>query len=136
MSLKIRVSGNKAVLSGLDDYGKRIQAGVQKEMKEWALKTEREAKSDAKPEFANTINADTDNNGLVWTVGTNELIAAYHEFGTGTFVKVHPDQRNYAWTFYVNGQGTLRPSPFLFANARKNFEIMVKNIKELLEKKV
>jgi len=136
MALKIVIRGNNAVLKGLDDYEKRIQARVQEEIRDWALKTESEAKTT--PNLADTIKnsvtANVENNGLTWTVGSDLLIAAYSEFGTGAYVEIPPGLEAYARTFYVNGLGTLPANSFLFANARRNFEDTVNNIKKILAK--
>lgn len=41
-------------------------------------------------------------------------MAAYFEFGTGTFVEVADEWKGLAWEFYVNGKGSLQPHPFLY----------------------
>lgn len=134
MALKIVLNRNKAVIKGLDEYGKRVQAKVQEEIKDWALKTESDAKSSSTGDISSTITADVENEGLTWTVGTNLFYAPYVEFGTGAFVDIPPGLESYAMTFYVNGKGTLPANSFLFVNARRNFEETVANIKKILEK--
>jgi len=139
MALKIVIRGNNAVLKGLDDYEKRIQARIQEEIRDWALKTESEAKTDVPVDTSalkNSITADVANNGLTWTVGTNILYAPYVEFGTGALVNIPAGLENYASQFKGAGirQVNLPARSYLFANARRNFEETVNNIKKILAK--
>lgn len=54
-------------------------------------------------------------NGYGTRVTQNFLpLGAYFEFGTGSFVRVDPEWKDMAWSFYKNGKGTLRPHPYLY----------------------
>ena len=54
-------------------------------------------------------------NDYNWKIQVNALpMAAYIEFGSGTYVEVAPEWRNMAWEFYVNGKGTMKPKPYLW----------------------
>lgn len=64
-----------------------------------------------------------------------DKIAPYIEFGTGGQVfqtsvfDFTPEMRQYAKTFYVNGEGRTSAHPFLFPAAFDNYKQMVKNVK-------
>ena len=71
---------------------------------------------------------------LTWQIVADKFYAPYVEFGTGGFVKVFPGVEKYAMTFYKNGQGHMRPHPFIFPAFFENREKLIKDIKEELEK--
>jgi len=63
--------------------------------------------------------------------------AAYVEFGTGRFAalyvpSIEPEWQAYARTFYINGQGRLPASPYLYPAFEKNRIQLIKNLKRLL----
>lgn len=65
--------------------------------------------------IAQSINAQPKNDGLTWTIAVNQVpMGAYLEFGTGTFVDIPAGWEKIAWQFYINGQGTLKPRPYLY----------------------
>ena len=63
-------------------------------------------------------------------------LAAYIEFGTGlsavSILAPYPQEvRDTAMAFYVNGQGTLIGSPYLFNNWLRNLETFKENMNKL-----
>lgn len=63
--------------------------------------------------------------------------AAYVEFGTGRFAalyvpSIEPEWQEYARSFYINGQGRMRPTPFLYPAFEKNKIELIKRLKNLL----
>jgi len=63
--------------------------------------------------------------------------AAYVEFGTGRFAalyvpSIEPEWQAYARTFYINGQGRLPASPYLYPAFEKNKIELIKRLKTLL----
>lgn len=140
MSLKLLVKGNQVVIKGLEKYGEQVLADVTDELITWALKTSTEAKRDVPVDTSALKNSiDFDGDGLNWTVsagGGSVDYAPYVEFGTGALVNVPTGLENYAIQFKGKGikQVNLPARTYLFANARKNFEEAVKNIKNILAK--
>lgn len=74
-----------------------------------------------------------------YKIGFSIYYAAYEEFGTGGFVSVPQGYENYAMTFFVSGNGTNRPHPYLFpaflARRDKIVNELEKKINELLKSK-
>lgn len=63
--------------------------------------------------------------------------AAYIEFGTGNFAASYLSGmpqwvQDYAWQFFVNGKGWLPESPFLIPAFLKNWDILIQDIKDVL----
>ena len=78
--------------------------------------------------------------GEVGVIGDAESkegkLAAYIEFGTGlsavSILAPYPQEvRDTAMAFYVNGQGTLIGSPYLFNNWLRNLETFKDNMNKL-----
>lgn len=75
-----------------------------------------------------------DDKNLTAKVGATEFYAPYVEFGTGQYVEVDSEFKDLAMEFYVNGQGKMRPRPFLipaFYSERNKF---IQNIKNIVRK--
>ena len=67
---------------------------------------------------------------------SEEKLAAYIEFGTGlsavSILAPYPKEvRDTAMAFYVNGEGTLIGSPYLFNNWLRNLETFKENMNKL-----
>lgn len=70
---------------------------------------------DQNGEIRQSINAKSEENGYKSVISVNKVpMAAYIEFGTGTYVKVADEWKDIAWQFYVNGMGQLHPHPYLY----------------------
>lgn len=146
MAVQVKVSGVDILLKDLDQYSKDVQQGVLKEIRDWSVRTEADAKRDVPVDtgaLKSTIRSVVSQNGLTWIVkagGINNVdYAPYIEFGTGVGVSQSFLQEyglvKYASDFKGN-QPPFYPIPansFLFKNARIEFEKTLANIKKLLQ---
>jgi hypothetical protein len=82
-----------------------------------------------------------ENGGYVVTVGSDLLIAPYHEFGTGTNVfkivngagsAFTGDDRTYAQEFYVNGEGYRFARPYLLPAYYRHRREIAQEIERLI----
>lgn len=146
MSIKLKISGINAVLSGLDRFSEDVQKLVQLEVKDWSDRTAAKAKSDVPVDtgaLKGSIRAVGGNNGLTWSVrvgGINGVdYAPYIMWGTGSYVDEAFLQQygivTYAAQFKGAGikQVNLPMRDFLYRNARTEFEKTFQNIKRLLQ---
>lgn len=104
-------------INGIDQLSKRLKDMDQKvkdtlamELRESALKIQKEAKRNAPVNMGtlrNSIYIDSDyqKNKLTYSVGASASYAPYIEFGTGGSVKVDPKYSSYAATFKGKGSG-------------------------------
>jgi hypothetical protein len=146
MGVQVKVSGINILLQDLDQYSEKIQAGIYKEVRDWAERTESDAQRDVPVKTSalkGTIRSVVSNNGLTWIVkagGINGVnYAPFVEFGTGTSV----DQaflQEYGLVQYAKQfkgkQDPFVPLPsrsYLYKNARLEFEKTLANIKKLLQ---
>lgn len=145
MSIKVKVSGINALISGLDQYSEQIQLKIQDEVKDWANRVEADAKRDTPVDtgaLKNSIRAVLGANGLTWIVkvgGINGVnYAPYVVFGTGTGVDEAFLQEfglvKYASDFKGNGERLviLPMRDFLYRNARTEFQKTFQNIKKII----
>lgn len=133
--MKLNIKGNTAVIKGLETYKRRVESKVKTHFKDWATDTEQMAKARAPTQtgaLKNSIHADTENNGWVWTVGTPVNYAPYVEFGTGVLVDVPQGLEDYAIQFKGKGikQVNLPARPYLFNSARENFNKLIEKLKK------
>ena len=146
MAVQVKVSGINILLKDLDQYSLDIQAGIYKEVRDWAERTEADAKRDVAYHtgaLQSTIRSVVSNNGLTWIVKAGGIrgvnYAPYIEFGTGTGVDQSFLQEyglvKYASDF-IGNQEPNKPLPersFLYKNARLEFQKTLANIKKLLQ---
>lgn len=66
----------------------------------------------------------------------SDPMAAYIEFGTGRYFPQYPGKeaewQELAWQYYVNGDGWMRPAPYLYPSVMSNLVSMKSNIKQVL----
>jgi hypothetical protein len=146
MAVQVKVSGINILLQDLDKYSKEIQQGIYKEVRDWAERTEADAKRDVAFDtgaLQSTIRSVVSNNGLTWIVKAGGIkgvnYAPYIEFGTGAGVDQAFLQEfglvKYASDF-IGNQEPNKPLPersFLYRNARLEFEKSLANIKKLIQ---
>jgi len=146
MAVQVKVSGIDILLKDLDQYSKDIQAGIYKEVRDWAERTENAARNKVPVDtgaLKGTIRSVVSQNGLTWIVkagGINGVnYAPYIEFGTGAGVDDTFLQEfglvEYARQF-KGKQDPFFPLPsrsYLYKNARLEFEKTLANIKKLLQ---
>jgi hypothetical protein len=146
MAVQVKVSGINIILKDLDQYSEKVQAGIYKEVRDWAERTEADAKRDVAYDtgaLQSTIRSVVSNNGLTWIVKAGGIkgvnYAPYIEFGTGTGVDQSFLQEyglvKYASDF-IGNQEPNKPLPersFLYKNARLEFQKTLANIKKLLQ---
>jgi hypothetical protein len=146
MAVQVKVSGVNILLQDLDKYSKEVQAGVYKEVRGWAERTEADAKRDVAFDtgaLQRSIRSVVSQNGLTWIVkagGINNVdYAPYIEFGTGVGVDQSFLQQYGLVEYASQFRGTQPPfSPlparsFLYKNARIEFDKTLANIKKLLQ---
>lgn len=147
MSIKVKVSGVNALISGLDKFEDEIQLAVQEEIKDWALRTESDAIRDTPVktgDLRGSIRSVLGANGLTWIVkvgGINGVnYAPYVVFGTGGFVDKNFLQEyglvQYASQFKGKGvrEVNLPMRDFLYRNARLEFDKSLQEIKKIIAK--
>ena len=145
MAVKLSISGINAVLSGLDDFGEDVQKLVMAEVRDWAERTESDAKRDTPVDtgaLKGSIRSVLGANGLAWIVkvgGTGNVdYAPYVVFGTGSYVDESFLQQYglvaYAAQFKGKGerQVNLPMRDFLYRNAGAELTKTVANIKKLI----
>ncbi len=137
MSSKITSSVKTDLQKFKEDKLRAIKLQVMKVIKD----TEIQAIQDA-PNFIKIDGVIKDGGfaGEVGVMGDAESkggkIAAYIEFGTGlsavSILAPYPQEvKDTAMAFYVNGQGTLIGSPYLFNNWLRNLETFKENMNKL-----
>jgi hypothetical protein len=146
MAVQVKVSGINILLQDLDRYSEKIQAGIYKEVKDWAERTEADAQRDVPVDtgaLKSSIRTSSENNGLTWSVlagGINKVnYAPFIEFGTGARVD-NAFLQEFGLTQYASqfkgNQDPFYPLPsrsYLYKNARLEFEKTLANIKKLLQ---
>lgn len=136
------VKGLAEVTARLTKMGSDIQQFVKDETEAVGRDIETDAKINASsiqgapPELKQRISSQSFANGYGARVTQNFLpMGAYIEFGTGAFVRVDPEWKDMAWTFYKNGKGTLRPHPYLYPafvlNREKYLAILRKKLDQV-----
>jgi len=80
-----------------------------------------------------SIKAEYKNNGLQGEISATEKYAPYVEFGTGQFVKVPKGFEEMAMSFYVNGNGKMKPKPFLIPSWASEVPIFKKKLSKIIE---
>jgi hypothetical protein len=120
--------------------GKDVEDFVKAETVAIGFDITRDAKTNAKGimnapvELGNLISNEKIDNGYGTRITQNFLpMGAYMEFGTGAFVEVADEWRDMAWTFYKNGKGMLRATPYLYPAFTKNREKYLATLKKKLE---
>ena len=137
MSSKITSSVKTDLQKFKEDKLRAIKLQVMKVIKD----TEIQAIQDS-PNFIKIDGVIKDNgfSGEVGVMGDAESkegkLAAYIEFGTGlsavSILAPYPQEvKDTAMAFYVNGQGTLIGSPYLFNNWLRNLETFKENMNKL-----
>lgn len=74
-----------------------------------------------------------EDDSFIVTIQFTAEYAAYVEFGTGDYVDVPSGLEEYAMTFYVNGEGTTRPQPFLFPAYFKKLPTILTDIENAIK---
>lgn len=145
MSISLKISGVNAVLSDLDQYSEDVQKLVMAEVRDWAERTEADAKRDVPVDtgaLKGSIRSVLGANGLTWIVkvgGINGVnYAPFVIWGTGTEVDLPNIQAmglvEYARQFMGASQDRVHipANDFFFKNARIELTKTVANIKKLI----
>lgn len=137
MKPKLKITGDKELLKKIRAFGEeaetRIEGITQIAAQEIALKAIQNVPVNY-GKIKQSISSQKESK-LLYTVNVNELpIGAYVEFGTGAKVQVPDEWKDLAWQFYVNGQGYLPPTPFLYPAWKAGGKQYEKDLKDLLER--
>ena len=130
-----------SVIADLEKFKEEKLRAIRLEVMKVIKDTEIQATYDA-PNFVKIdgVISDGGYSGEVGVMGSSESkeskMAAYIEFGTGLSAREilapYPQEvKDTAMAFYVNGQGTLIGSPYLFNNFLKNYETFKSNLIKL-----
>lgn len=130
-----------SVIADLEKFKEEKLRVIRLEVMKVIKDTEIQATYDA-PNFVKIdgVISDGGYSGEVGVMGSSESkeskMAAYIEFGTGLsavqILAPYPQEvKDTAMAFYVNGQGTLTGSPYLFNNFLKNYETFKSNLIKL-----
>lgn len=112
--MRLKINGIHAVTTALKRKGEAIEQQISSEVMKQTANIELEATSN-KPKGVMITSDISRLTGLVYAgFPGNDNIAAYYEFGTGAKVKIPQGLEEYAMQFYVNGEGRLPASPYLF----------------------
>lgn len=136
----LKLNGNKAILQKMDKYSDKVREMVSDEIEAATYSTHAKAVSALQSgttdngTLVQLTNAQFDRPQMTGKVEAGSKYAAYVEFGTGGFVDVPEGVEDYAMTFYVNGKGTMRPSPFLFPAFFAETKKMLEQIRKELVK--
>ena len=116
--MKLEFEGNQSFIRKLKSMPSDIQEEVEEEIVVFIDSVYDKAMLAAPTDLAGGVgirgSGYKDVRGLEGEVGFTNKYAAYQEFGTGSKVKIPIGLEKYAMTFFVNGEGRLPASPFLF----------------------
>ena len=137
MATNVKVEGAQELIKKLKKYGTDAEKKVESITKNIAEEIATDAASNAPVNYgklAQSINASKEYK-MLYNVNVNAVpIGAYVEFGTGAKVDVPDEWKDLAWQFYVNGQGYLPPTPYLYPAFRKGRDQYEKDLQDLLNK--
>ena len=137
MATNVKVEGAQELIKKLKKYGTDAEKKVESITKNIAEEIATDAADNAPANFgklAQSINASKEYK-MLYNVNVNAVpIGAYVEFGTGAKVDVPDEWKDLAWQFYVNGQGYLPPTPYLYPAFRKGRDQYEKDLQDLLNK--
>lgn len=123
----MKLIGLNKVLKELEQFGETAKKGIARATLDAATTIEEGAIRRVPVDngkIAQSINKTADT-PYHYTINVNASYGAYVEFGTGAMVQVPDEWRDLAWQFYVNGQGMLKPQPYLYPAyqaGRKEYE--------------
>lgn len=137
MAINVRVKGAQELIKKLKNYGKDVEDKIESITAITAQEIATDAASNAPANYGKlrqSINANKEYK-MLYNVNVNAVpIGAYVEFGTGAKVDVPEEWKDLAWQFYVNGQGYLPPTPYLYPAFRKGRVQYEKDLQDLLDK--
>ena len=137
MATNIRVEGAQELIKKLRKYGKDAEDKIESITAITAQEIATYAASNAPVNYGKlrqSINANKEYK-MLYNVNVNAVpIGAYVEFGTGAKVDVPDEWKDLACQFYVNGQGYLPPTPYLYPAFRKGRDQYEKDLQDLLDK--
>ena len=137
MAINVKVEGAQDLIKKLKKYGTDAENKVESITKNIAEEIATDAADNAPANYGKlrqSINANKEYK-MLYNVNVNAVpIGAYVEFGTGAKVDVPDEWKDLAWQFYVNGQGYLPPTPYLYPAFRKGRDQYEKDLQDLLDK--
>lgn len=132
----MKIHGLKEVLNALTIDEKAIGDALQ-EGGEIILQQAKDNVHDDTGNLRSSVNmiVSKDSDGWIVSVGTNNPVGAYREFGTGgNTVVSDPYTPQYAMEWYVDGSGRSMPHPWLYPAYRQKRIEVVNLIKDSLLK--
>jgi hypothetical protein len=135
--MKLTFEGNEAFIKKIEGYYIICEQIIQEELQVTIDDIYNEALRNSPADFGAgggiRSSGYKDVGRLEGEVGFKNEYAPYVEFGTGTKVKIPAGLEDYAMTFYVNGEGRLPASPFLFPAYFKNTKEFLERIRKEME---
>lgn len=139
-SFQLNVVGLDKLLNKLQAAPEEVKEQVYAEVEATAFDIAASAKGKVPKDMGFLSNAITMNpiNESTFEVVAQKFYAPYVEFGTGANAANYLSSQDeelkaYATTFYVNGQGRMKPRPFLFPTVKAEVPKMWGRIKELIQ---
>lgn len=144
--LSIRIEGLNRTLAALNGAYENIKQEIDNEMQASAIQIVTVSKSifssnsPEAPEIRASIRQEKRrpfNYEIIAGYG-NDPMAAYIEFGTGRYFPQYPG-REAEWQalakqYYVNGNGWMRPAPYLYPSVMSNLVSLRSNIQQVLKR--
>lgn len=123
-------------LKGID---KKIDQIVKVTLSQYANLIFNEAMSKAPEGISNTFRLKFEDDGLKISIYSDNVLAAYYEFGTGEFARNYlsgkpTEMIEDAIQFFVNGRGTLPAQPYLYPTYYKYKDEVVATIDANIQK--
>lgn len=139
-----KIKGMSELRRGLKQFPNNVEKIIKDTLLEWAQKIYNDAMAGL-PAGATAIKAtyriETSRGGWTVKIVTENEIAAYIEFGTGSFAANYlagqpKEVSDDAIKFFVNGEGTMPARPYLFPAYYKNREAFIVDLNKKFERLV
>lgn len=140
-AFKAEIPGLQRLIARIEQHDQNLASKVDDIFKQGATNIATSAKANVPPgvgmeEIADSITVDN-STPHSYVIGTDRLLAAYVEFGTGMFVfdssfPFTDEQKIYARQFYINGLGRTHSNPFLFPAMTDEAPKILARVRKLL----
>lgn len=132
----LRTQGLDKVLRNAEKWAKDKTDKVDRELDTAVQNIAADARSRSAGSVSGNISADTSQK-FRKSVGVNNKIGAYVEFGTGSKVFQGPynftgEERRFARLFYVSGKGKTPSKPYLFPSFHAEIPKLIGRIKKVI----
>lgn len=137
----VEFKGLKETIAKLEDAGDDIKKKVDFAIGINTDAMATEAKQRAPVDFDRLRSSITSNKlrDYLYELVAGTFYAPYMEFGTGRFAANYVPSLDTEWEalakqFYVNGQGTIPPRPYLYPSYKRVLPILYKDLEQIVDK--